>query len=131
METETLNQRLAQLSADEIASLAARIRMVDHDDDVAWWRATITVNGSLRRSHHSIRSARAADAAARAVVSAGRRVGLDSAAPDVVVVATAAGDVARALVAEHPGVEPCYFFEIWEGVLELPAWAPCARPVAA
>ncbi len=131
MDIDDFIRRLARLSAGQITGLAARLWDVDPDDDVAWWRATIAVDGSLRRGHRSTRSATAASAAGRAVVAAARRAGLDPAAADVIVVAKAAGDAARALVAEDPGVEPCYFLEAWDGVLRLPAWAPCAQRVAA
>lgn len=85
----------------------------------------------VRRRHRSARSASAARAARQAVAVAARRAGRDSEAPEVVVVAKAAGEVARALVAEDRGVESCYFFERWEGLLRLRAWAPCQRRVAA
>lgn len=131
MELDDFIRRLTQLSAAELTSLAARVAAIGLDDDVAWWRATLAVDGSLRRAHRSTRSAAAASAAVRAVVAAAHRAGLDAAAPDVARLAKAAGDTARALVAEDPGVEPCYFFELWSGLLRLPAWAPCTGPLAA
>ncbi|MGH9137083.1 MAG: hypothetical protein ACRD0G_08545, partial [Acidimicrobiales bacterium] len=122
---------LTQLSAAEITCLAARVQTTSAADDVTWWRATIAVDGSLRRSHRSTRAAAAGNTAARAVVAAAGRVGLDPAATDVALLSAAAGDAARALVAEAPGIDPCTFFELWRELVPASARVRCSGLLAA
>ncbi len=133
MEHSEFIGRLTRLSAGEIAALAARVcaRHDNVDDDVAWWNATVAVDRSLRQHGASSRSALVAGAAEHAVVEAARRAKLDPSAPEVVAVARAAADLARALVAGEPSADACYFFDGWGAVLPPPPGAPCMALVPA
>lgn len=130
MDIDEFIRRLSNLSAAEIEALSARVVRVVGDDDLAWWRATIAVDRSVRRLHRSNRSAGAAGAAARAVTTAARRASVDPTTDAVTRLAKAAADAARALVAEDDGVEACYFLDVWASVVELPPWAPCTGQAA-
>jgi len=132
MRPEEFVDTLSRLSARDITRLAKSLRARrDLTDDLGWWQATVALECSLRRHHRVAASSAAARRACQAVLSAAGRAGV---APDSALaleVARAAGEVARALVAEDADADPCYFFRGWEGVLVLPAWTPCPQGVLA
>ena len=86
---------LVGMSADEIRRLA---RLVRASDDVGWWEAVVAVDRQLRRAHLLRRAALAGRAATQAVLIGAGRNGMDT-DPDVIAVARAADDAARALMA--------------------------------
>src|SRR4051812_6846459 len=106
MDAITFVERLHRLTGAEIAALADVLRH-EHDTvdgEVSWWRATIAVGAGLKRHHRSREAGLAAHHASAAVVEAahtmpsdGNRISRD----DVTLVARAAADVARVLVADH------------------------------
>lgn len=94
--------RVRELSGEDLATLATALRQEHHsaDADIAWWRATAAVSCTLRRAQRTRVAACAARAAADAVRGAAQRAGLTDGDRDAVtLVARAAADVARALVA--------------------------------
>lgn len=108
MQTSEFTARVARLTAPEFAAVAAGLR-AEHDtadNEVAWWRATLAVNASLRRNRRTRQAGLAAHQAANAVLDAARRCGvIDDDRDTVIAVARAASEVARALVAGHvPGL---------------------------
>jgi hypothetical protein len=95
--------RAGSLTVEEIRSINGSIRRTAEtaDGEVAWWKATVTVSCSLRRTHRSREAGLAAHRAVAAVQAAAARAGLGAADRDAVTtVARAAAEVARALVAE-------------------------------
>lgn len=103
MESAEFVERLSVLTASQIAELAALLRR-EHDTaegEVSWWRATIAVGAGLRRHHRSREAGIEAHRAADAVQQAAARHRYVVAKDDVVVVARAAAEVARLLVADH------------------------------
>ena len=102
MESSEFAARVGLLTGGEIAAIAAALRQ-EHDSadgEVAWWRATVAVTGTLRRRHCTRQASVAAHAVAEAVRRAAERAGLaESDRTLVTMVARAAADVARALVA--------------------------------
>jgi len=102
MDSTEFTHLLEQLRSDDITRVAAELRadLASAEGEVAWWRATIAVSGSLRRSRRTREASAAAHRAASAVVVAAREAGLgDERRDEVTQVARAAAEVARALVA--------------------------------
>jgi hypothetical protein len=94
---------LSSLTAADIRSLAvdARRSVDTVDGELAWWKATIVVTGELRRCHRTREAGLVAHQAVVTVHAAAAREGIDDAERDAVtLVARAAADAARALVAE-------------------------------
>jgi len=124
VEANDFIERLTHLSSDDVLVLAAALRH-EHDSvdgEVAWWRATIAVSTSLKRCHRAREAGVLAHRAAAAVLQAAERSDGTVGRDDATIVARAASDVARALVAE--------------GVAALPAAASAVvlapwRPVVA
>jgi hypothetical protein len=110
--------RLNALTGIEITGLASSLRLElgTPDGEVAWWRATIAVGASLKRSHQTRAASLAAHQAATAVQAAAARDGEDGGPcrDDVTVVARAAAEVARAIVAGLPGCTTAPLFAAWE-----------------
>ncbi len=99
--TEFLS-RLEQLDAAEIGRVAAAIRHeVDTaEGEVTWWRATVAVSCSLRVQRRTRQAGMAAHDAAATVLAAATRTGLLEVDHDAAtMVARAAADVSRALLA--------------------------------
>lgn len=94
--------RLHELTGPEITALAASLRheLDSADGEVSWWRATITIGANLKRHHRSREAGLAAHRAAGAVLQAAEHTASVS-KDDITVVARAASEVARVLVAEH------------------------------
>jgi len=102
VEASELIVRLYHLTAPELAALADALRHGHDtaDGEVAWWRTTISVTAALRHQHRSREAGLFAHRASAAVVEAATRAGVaDVARDDVTLVARAAAEVARALVA--------------------------------
>jgi hypothetical protein len=103
MEAADFAERLSRLTGSEIAALADVLRH-EHDTvdaEVSWWRATIAVGADLKRHHRSREAGLAAHDASAAVVQAAEHASTDVTKDDVTMVARAAADVARVLVADH------------------------------
>jgi len=103
MESAEFAERLSVLTAWEITELAALLRR-EHDTaegEVSWWRATIAIGAGLKRHHRSREAGIEAHRAAGAVQQAAARYEHAVARDDVIVVARAAAEVARLLVADH------------------------------
>jgi len=109
MSHDEFTHRLRGLTAEDIEQVAAAIRaeLDTADGEVAWWRATIAVSGTLRRAHRSRQASLAAHRAATAVLEAARDAGLcDTHRDAVVAVARAASEAARVLVAADAAAMP-------------------------
>ena len=103
MDVAAFAERLSRLTGSEIATLADALRH-EHDTvdgELSWWRATIAVGADLKRHHRSREAGLAAHHASAAVVQAAQAEGASVSKDDVIVVARAAADVARVLIAEH------------------------------
>ena len=117
-EAQRFVDALRRLSGPDIEKIA---RSLDSDalcDEVDWWRATIAIDKVARRARCSrVAGCRAAEAA-RAVVDAAGRGGLDALDPQVLRVSRAAADVARGLAA-GAGARPVVglLLEYWAPVL--------------
>jgi len=96
-------ERLSELTGPEIAALAANLRheLDTVDGEVAWWRATIAIGADLKRHHCSREAGLAAHRSSAAVQHAATKADTDVSKDDVTLVARAASEVARVLVAEH------------------------------
>ena len=102
MDAAEFARRLEQLSRHEIDEVARTLRTVlgSAEGEVAWWKATITVDKALRLHGQGRIASRAAWAAAHAVLESAEREGmLPECKDEVTAVARAASDVARGLVA--------------------------------
>jgi hypothetical protein len=95
-------ERLSELTGPDIAALASSLRheLDTADGELSWWRATITLGANLKRHHRSREAGLAAHRASVAALSAADRAGVVS-KDDITVVARAAAEVARVLVAAH------------------------------
>jgi hypothetical protein len=97
--------RLVLLSADDIHRLS---KVTPVGDDVAWWDAVAAVEDRLRGAHLLRQAGVVGRMATQAVFGVANRAGLDI-DRQIVVIAHAAGDAARALVAggsSMPEAEP-------------------------
>ena len=108
MNASEFTARLNQLTAAEFTTIVAALR-AEHDtadSEVAWWRATLAVNATLRRQRRTREAGLAAHEASTAVIEAARGCGvLEQERDTAIAVARAASDVARAIVAGHvPGL---------------------------
>jgi hypothetical protein len=109
MHPSEFNEQLRALSGEAISALAEALRreIETAEGEVAWWRATIAISAALKRQHRSREAGLAAHTASVALVDAATRAGLlDHARDDVTIVARAASEVARALVAETTSLLP-------------------------
>lgn len=97
-------ERLAALSGTELRAVARTVRreLEGVDREVAWWRATIELDATLRRQRRTREAGLVAHRASQAVLAAARRNGLmETDREAVIVVARAASDAARALLVPH------------------------------
>jgi hypothetical protein len=109
VDASELVETLQHLDADQLRTLATALRqeLDTVDGELSWWRATMTIGASLRRQHRSREAGLAAHRASAAVLSAAERAnGLEDARDDVTIVARAASEVARALVARSDPALP-------------------------
>jgi hypothetical protein len=101
IELETFIGELAQLTLAEVTALAIRIE--DHAasaaGELAWWRATVEIERTLRLTRQARSATLAARRAAQAVLGAAAAAGIDLPDSRVTAVARAAAEVARGLVA--------------------------------
>jgi hypothetical protein len=118
---------LTRLTSTDLEALAVSIKTNrDPEDDLDWWQATLALERSLRRNHRLRQAATAAGTAVLAVLAAATRAGWAPDDPDVTLVATAAGETARALVAGDPDL--CVFLRSWRPVEGIAGSAPCCPP---
>jgi hypothetical protein len=101
MDAAGFAQMLRRLTPAELAAIAAAVEVDPENgpDEVEAWRITITIDRVLREHHRSRLAAHAASVASRAVLAAAEAHGLELPDARVTVVARAAAEVARALVA--------------------------------
>ena len=102
MDATEFGARLGGLSGTDIRDIASALQkqLGSVEGEVSWWKATIAIDASLKRQRHSRVAGRAAWIAAHAVLEAAEREGLLPKEKDLVtLVARAASDVARGLVA--------------------------------
>jgi hypothetical protein len=116
MNASTFAHRLNALTGNEITGLASSLRLElgTPDGEVAGWKATIAVGASLKRSHLTRAASLAAHQAASAVQAAAAGDASLPCRDDVTVVARAAAEVARAIVAGLPEGTTAPLFAAWE-----------------
>ena len=120
VELEELIRKLAAMSPADIREVADAV--ASHLDspaaEVAWWQATLAIDGALRRHGRSRTAARAGFDASRAVLSAADRAGISLPDDEVTSAARAARELARGLVAGEPaGPAVTYLMTSWSAVL--------------
>ena len=103
MEPAAFVERLNRLTGPEITALAASLRreLETADGELSWWRATIAIGANLKRHHCSREAGLVAHRCSTAVVHAATTTAADISKDDVTLVARAASEVARVLVAEQ------------------------------
>ena len=103
MELATFVDRLDALTGDDIADVAAELRreFATADGELCWWRATIAVGANLKRHHRSRDAGLAAHRSSTAVLRAADKADMRVSKDDVTLVARAASEVARVLVADQ------------------------------
>jgi hypothetical protein len=108
VEPDEFLEGLADLSGHAIVALAGTLRqeLESVDGEVAWWRATVVIDATLKQHHLSREAGLAAHRASVAVLAAADRSTVPLSREDTTLVARAACDVARALVADHGGLAP-------------------------
>ena len=102
MDAAEFTHRLEGLSATDLDRIAHDLRAdaASADGEVGWWRATVAVGCALRRTRRTREAGLAAHHAATAVVARAEQLSvLDPQHDDVTLVARAAADVVRGLVA--------------------------------
>ena|SRR5206468_13013080 len=129
MDLQEFTQAIHEMSEADIREVAAEIggHQVSAADDIAWWQASLVIDPVLKHDGRCRVAAAAASSASRAVLAiAGHDVECvgDS---DVIAVASAAGTIARGLVA-GPDVMPSldHLLRHWQPVLHR-----CTRHSAA
>jgi len=108
VEPDEFTDRLNDLSGDVIEALADTLRheLDSVDGEVSWWRATIAIGATLKRHHRSREAGLAAHRASVAVLDAADRSAVPVSREDTTLVARAASEVARALVADRDAPLP-------------------------
>lgn len=102
MDATEFTTRLTSLSGNEIVGVARWLRseLDSADGELAWWKATLAVTGTLRRTRQTRQAGMAAHQASVAVLRAAARDGILEVERDAVtLVARAASEAARAMVA--------------------------------
>jgi len=96
-------ERLDALTGDDIADVASELRreFETADGELCWWRATLTVGANLKRHHRSREAGLAAHRSSGAVLRAAEKADMRVSKDDVTLVARAASEVARVLVADR------------------------------
>jgi hypothetical protein len=114
--------RVLRLTADDLRSLST---LTPVGDDVAWWDAVGAIERRLRAAHLLREAAVAGRVATQAVFTVANRTGVDV-DRDVVAVAHAAGDAARAVVAGGAAAADAQLLLApWAALGLLPARTPC------
>lgn len=101
MEPDEFTSRVSELSGHAIVAIASTLRheLECVDGEVTWWRATVAIGATLKRQHRSREAGLAAHRASLAVLEAAGRSAVPLSRDDTTLVARAASEVARALVA--------------------------------
>jgi hypothetical protein len=99
MNTAELNDALRSLGRDDIYRIAESLLSDSVADELDAWRATMSIDRSLRQSHRTREAAHAARDAAQAVQRAAQAEQMRLPDPAVTCVARAAAELARGLVA--------------------------------
>ena len=120
MDLLEFTQAIHEMSIADIREVAAEIggHLASAADDIAWWQATLTIDKVLKHDGHCRTAAVAASTASRAVLAIVEHSGGCAPDSEVIVVARAAGTIARGLVA-GPDVAPCldHLLRDWQPVL--------------
>jgi hypothetical protein len=100
MEAASFPLALERMTVDDVAAVARDLDSMIGSvaDEIATTRAVIQVEENLRRRRCRREAAVASQRAVRAVLAAAARDGFDTSDPDIVRVARAAGQYARALL---------------------------------
>jgi len=99
-------------------------------DEVAWWRAHLTIDKVIRESRCSRSASLAAASASQTVLTVAEKADIMLPDADFTCVARSAGDIARAYVAGLPALDALeYLLASWREVLTLPAVSVHAAPV--
>ena len=103
MDLAAFVERLDALTGDDIADVASELRreFETADGELCWWRATLTVGANLKRHHRSREAGLAAHRSSVAVLRAAEKADMRVSKDDVTLVARAASEVARVLVADR------------------------------
>ena len=121
MDAAEFAARLAGLSRSDIKQIATAIQhqLGTAEGEVAWWKATIAIDASLKRQRYSRIAGRAAWIAAHAIQDAAEREGMLPTEKDTVtMVARAASDVARGFVAGgQAAMQLAALLHVWRPVL--------------
>ena len=102
MDACEFTDRLGRLSAIDIERVAADLRsdLATADGEIGWWRATVAVGCTLKRRRCTREAGLAAHDASAAVLRRAEHLSLlDTDHDRITLVARAAADIARALVA--------------------------------
>ena len=94
-EASVFAHAVLRLTADDLRRLTDRARNLD---DVTWWHAVVAVDRRLRGAQLLRHATMAGRVATQAVLTAANRAGVDIDS-DLLAIARAAGDAARAVVA--------------------------------
>ena len=127
MELASFVERLDALTGDDIADVAVELRreFETADGELCWWRATLAIGANLKRQHRSREAGLAAHRSAAAVLRAADKADMRVSKDDVTLVARAASEVARLLVAdqEHdvPQLLIGVLFAPWRSVVAVAA----------
>ena len=122
MEPDEFTEWVSDLSGHAIVALASSLRheMESVDGEVSWWRATVAIGATLKRHHRSREAGLAAHRASVAVLEAADRSTEPVSREDATLVARAASEVARALVADRGAALPHAATEVvlapWHGL---------------
>jgi hypothetical protein len=103
MELAAFVDRLDALTGPDIADVAAELRreFETADGELCWWRATVAVGANLKRHHRSREAGLAAHRSSAAVLRAADKADVNVSKDDVTLVARAAAELARVLVADQ------------------------------
>ncbi len=101
MDAAVFTEMLRRLTPGDLHGIAAAVDVHSGSpaDEVEAWRVTITIDRALRRTRQTRVAAHAASGATHAVVAVAEAHGIVLPDPQVTLVARAAAEVARALVA--------------------------------
>ena len=127
MDLAAFVERLDDLTGDDIADVASELRheFETADGELCWWRATLAVSTNLKRQHRSREASLAAHRSSAAVLRAADKADMRVSKDDVTLVARAASEVARLLVAdkEHdvPQLLIGVLFAPWRSIVAVAA----------